>query len=111
MSPLSVLKFETKVPGPRPRIQPVSMAFRYGTSFGQQPPEAYERLLLDAILGDSTLFIRRDEVEAAWAFIDSLMEVWQADRDRSLPTYTAGTWGPTEADALLRADGRAWRRL
>jgi glucose-6-phosphate 1-dehydrogenase len=105
------LKFETKVPGPKPRIQPVSMEFRYGTSFGQQPPEAYERLILDAILGDSTLFIRRDEVEAAWAYIDSLMEVWQADRDRALPQYKSGTWGPDAADALLRADRRSWRRL
>jgi len=105
------LKFETKVPGPRPRIQPVSMEFRYGTSFGQQPPEAYERLILDAILGDSTLFIRRDEVRASWSYIDSLMEVWQSDRDRRLPQYTSGTWGPDEADALLRGTGRAWRRL
>ena len=105
------LKFETKVPGPQPRIQPVSMEFRYGTSFGQQPPDAYERLILDAILGDSTLFIRRDEVEAAWTYIDNLMEVWQADRDRALPQYTSGTWGPDASDALLRADGRSWRRL
>jgi glucose-6-phosphate 1-dehydrogenase len=105
------LKFETKVPGPKPRIQPVSMEFRYGTSFGQQPPDAYERLILDAILGDSTLFIRGDEVEAAWTHIDNLMEVWQADRDRALPQYTSGTWGPDAADALLRGDSRAWRRL
>jgi glucose-6-phosphate 1-dehydrogenase len=105
------LKFETKVPGPQPRIQPVSMEFRYGTSFGRQPPEAYERLILDAILGDSTLFIRRDEVEASWAYVDSLMEVWQADRDRALPQYTSGTWGPDEADGLLRGEGRSWRRL
>jgi len=105
------LKFETKVPGPRPRIQPVSMDFRYGTSFGRQPPEAYERLILDAVLGDSTLFIRRDEVEASWSYIDALMEVWQEDRDRALPSYPSGSWGPNESDALLRADRRAWRRL
>jgi glucose-6-phosphate 1-dehydrogenase len=105
------LRFETKVPGPRPRIQPVSMEFRYGTSFGQQPPEAYERLILDAILGDSTLFIRRDEVEASWDYIDSLLEVWHADSNRALPRYTSGTWGPDEADALLRGEGRSWRRL
>jgi glucose-6-phosphate 1-dehydrogenase len=105
------LKFETKVPGPKPRIQPVSMEFRYGTSFGQQPPEAYERLILDAILGDSTLFIRRDEVEAAWTYIDSLMEVWLSDKDRALPQYKSGTWGPDASDALLRGSGRSWRRL
>jgi glucose-6-phosphate 1-dehydrogenase len=105
------LKFETKVPGPRPRMQPVSMEFRYGTSFGQQPPGAYERLILDAILGDSTLFIRRDEVEAAWDYIDRLMRVWHEDRDRALAQYPAGSWGPDAADALLRTRGRAWRRL
>jgi glucose-6-phosphate 1-dehydrogenase len=104
------LKFETKVPGPKPRIQPVSMEFRYGTSFGHQPPEAYERLIFDAMLGDSTLFIRRDEVEASWTYIDSLLEVWQADRDRALPRYAAGTWGPSESDALLRGAARSWRR-
>ena len=105
------LKFETKVPGPKPRIQPVSMEFRYGTSFGQAPPEAYERLILDAILGDSTLFIRRDEVEASWGYIDSLMRQWHAGAGGPLPRYTSGTWGPDESEALLRGDGRAWRRL
>jgi glucose-6-phosphate 1-dehydrogenase len=105
------LKFETKVPGPKPRIQPVSMEFRYGTSFGQRPPGAYERLILDAILGDSTLFIRRDEVEASWAYIDSLMEIWRSDESRPLPSYTSGTWGPDASDAMMRREGRAWRRL
>ena len=106
------LKFDSKVPGPKPRIQPVSMDFRYGTSFGLEPPEAYERLILDAMLGDSTLFIRRDEVEAAWTYIDNLQAGWHADGSNSpLPQYTAGGWGPTEADALLAASGRKWRRL
>jgi glucose-6-phosphate 1-dehydrogenase len=105
------LKFETKVPGPKPRIQPVSMEFRYGTSFGQAPPGAYERLILDAILGDSTLFIRRDEVEASWGYIDNLMRQWRAEVSAPLPRYTSGTWGPDESEALLRGDGRAWRRL
>ncbi len=106
------LKFDSKLPGPKPRIQPVTMDFRYGTSFGQQPPEAYERLILDAILGDSTLFIRRDEVEAAWTYIDRLMEGWHSsDRRPALPDYTAGTWGPAESDVLLARDGRTWRRL
>jgi len=106
------LRFESKVPGSAPRIRPVAMDFRYGTSFGEEPPEAYERLILDAILGDSTLFIRRDEVEASWSYIDRLEEAWQAGEDSTqLPTYRAGTWGPAEADALLARDGRAWRRL
>ena len=104
------LKFDSKAPGPKPRLQPVSMEFRYGTSFGQQPPEAYERLILDAILGDSTLFIRSDEVEASWRYIDALMAVWREEA-APLARHVAGTWGPTESDALLRLDGRAWRRL
>jgi len=104
------LKFGSKVPGPKPAIRPVSMDFRYGTSFGLQPPDAYERLILDAILGDSTLFIRRDEVEAAWSYIDRLMEGWR-DSDRPAAEYTAGTWGPGEADSLIERSGRRWRRL
>jgi glucose-6-phosphate 1-dehydrogenase len=104
------LHFDSKVPGSRPRIQPVSMEFRYGTSFGQEPPEAYERLILDAMLGDSTLFIRRDEVEASWRHIDALMDGWNADAE-PLPAYVAGQWGPTEAEELLSRSGRRWRRL
>ncbi len=105
------LKFDSKVPGTNPRLQPVTMEFRYGTSFGQAPPEAYERLLLDAILGDSTLFIRRDEVASSWEYVDRLQAVWHADgNDEPLPEYTAGTWGPAEADLLLARDGRVWRR-
>ena len=104
------LHFDSKAPGSRPRIQPVSMEFRYGTSFGQQPPEAYERLILDSMLGDGTLFIRRDEVEASWKHIDALIEGWGAD-DSPLPSYAAGSWGPKEADELLARSGRRWRRL
>jgi glucose-6-phosphate 1-dehydrogenase len=106
------LMVESKSPGPKMLIHPVSMDFRYGTSFGQQPPEAYERLILDAILGDSTLFIRRDEVEASWDCIDKLYEGWALeDSGRPLPEYPAGTWGPAEADVLLARSGRTWRRL
>jgi glucose-6-phosphate 1-dehydrogenase len=105
------LKFDAKAPGPAPRLQPVSMEFRYGTSFGQQPPEAYERLILDAILGDSTLFIRRDEVEGSWAYVDALMDSWKRGGGDPLPSYPAGSWGPEESSFLLRADGRRWRRL
>jgi len=104
------MKFDSKVPGPKPRIRPVSMDFRYGTSFGLEPPEAYERLILDAMLGDSTLFIRRDEVEASWQYIDSLIGGWEEDSS-PLPGYAAGSWGPAEADDLLQRDGRSWRRL
>jgi glucose-6-phosphate 1-dehydrogenase len=88
------------------------MDFHYGTSFGRPSPEAYERLILDAMVGDATLFARRDEVDAAWSFIDSIEHAWHAE-DSSVPlcTYPAGSWGPTEADDLLARDGRAWRRL
>jgi len=103
------LRFDAKVPGTSPTIKSEDMDFSYGRSFGADPPEAYERLLLDAMLGDSTLFIRRDEVEAAWAYIDRLEEGWSNDSS-PLPEYTAGTWGPAEGDVLLARDGRTWRR-
>jgi len=106
------LRFDAKVPGTQQRIQPVNMEFKYGNSFGASPPEAYERLILDALSGDGTLFIRRDEVEAAWTYIDRLEEGWHnEDPDSPLPEYTAGTWGPAEAHVLLAQDGgRKWRR-
>src|SRR3981081_1593339 len=93
------------------RIEPVKMDFHYGTSFGKASPEAYERLLLDAMSGDATLFARRDEVEEAWAFIDPIEEAWHAKKARPLCFYPSGSWGPAEADELLARDGRAWRRL
>ena len=74
-------------------------------------PSFHERLLLDAMLGDSTLFIRRDEVEASWAFVDPIVDAWQAMGVTRLPAYAAGTWGPAEADALIERDDRRWRRL
>ena len=105
------LSFDVKVPGATPRIKPVVMDFLYGSYFGGKSPEAYERLILDAILGDSTLFIRGDEVEASWACIDRLLEGWGSqDPSRPLPEYAAGTWGPSEADVMLARDGRTWRR-
>ncbi|HEY6141528.1 MAG TPA: glucose-6-phosphate dehydrogenase [Thermoanaerobaculia bacterium] len=103
------LKFDSKVPGPTVRTAPVTMEFRYATSFGAEPPEAYERLLLETMLGDSTLFARRDEVETAWAWIDPLLRAWAGD-GRAPEPYPAGTWGPGEADALIEKDGRKWRR-
>jgi glucose-6-phosphate 1-dehydrogenase len=105
------LRIDAKVPGAQSRIQPVAMDFGYGASFGDQPPEAYEVLILDAILGDGTLFIRRDEVEGSWAYVDRLQEVWaNEDPGTPLPEYTAGTWGPAEAHVMLAEDKRKWRR-
>src|SRR5258707_11109018 len=106
------LRIHAKVPGTSFRIEPVKMDFHYGTSFGKPSPEAYERLLLDAMSGDATLFARRDEVEQAWACIDPIEEAWHAKKDvPELFFYPAGSWGPEAADDLLARDGRAWRRL
>src|SRR6266576_852978 len=106
------LRIHAKVPGASFRIEPVKMDFHYGTSFGKASPEAYERLLLDAMSGDATLFARRDEVEQAWALIDPIEEAWHAKKDApELFFYPAGSWGPEAADDLLARDGRAWRRL
>src|SRR3982075_1850613 len=106
------LRMQAKVPGTSFRIEPVKMDFHYGTSFGKASPEAYERLLLDAMSGDATLFARRDEVEEAWAFVDPIENAW-AGKENAPPLfdYPAGSWGPEEADELLARDGRAWRRL
>jgi glucose-6-phosphate 1-dehydrogenase len=106
------LRMQAKIPGISLRIEPVKMDFHYGTSFGKPSPEAYERLLLDAMSGDATLFARRDEVEEAWAFIDPIEEAWQSKKDAPpLEFYPAGSWGPDAADELLARDGRAWRRF
>ena len=105
------LRMQAKMPGTSFRIEPVKMDFRYGTSFGKASPEAYERLLLDAMSGDATLFARRDEVEQAWAFIDTIEEAWLAKDAPDLFHYPAGSWGPDAADDLLARDGRTWRRL
>lgn len=116
------LRFGAKVPGPAIRIQDVDMDFSYG-AFGSGQPEAYERLLLDAALGDSTLFTRRDEVEAAWAVMTPVLEGWGrvdtpgtmaggavGNRELPLSTYAAGSWGPMAADELLARDSRTWRK-
>jgi glucose-6-phosphate 1-dehydrogenase len=103
---------QAKVPGTSFRIESVKMDFHYGTSFGKASPEAYERLLLDAMAGDATLFARRDEVEQAWAFIDTVEHAWaEKEGAPKLCSYPAGSWGPEEADDLLARDGRSWRRL
>jgi glucose-6-phosphate 1-dehydrogenase len=103
------LRFETKLPGTRMQIAPVMMNFRYGTTFGGEVPEAYETLLLDAMLGDPTLFARHDFVETSWALISPVLDVWRSEGD--IPTYEAGEWGPPEADELMAQDGRRWRSL
>jgi glucose-6-phosphate 1-dehydrogenase len=104
------LRFETKLPGARMQIAPVMMSFRYGTTFGGEVPEAYETLLLDAMLGDPTLFARHDFVEASWALINPVLEVWRA-RTGDISTYEAGEWGSAEADDFIAQDGRRWRSL
>lgn len=101
------LEFNAKVPGTLTRIRTVEMDFSFDESFGSYSPEAYERLLLDALLGDATLFTRRDEVEAAWAIIDPI-RAW-FDRLPPPDPYPAGSWGPTSADRLIAQDGRYWR--
>ncbi len=104
------LRFLAKVPGPRVELRPVSMDFAYGSAFLRSSPEAYERLLLDALLGDSTLFARWDEVERAWEILEPLISSWEAD-PTSGATYPAGSWGPAEADLLMEGTQRRWRRL
>ncbi len=105
------LRIASKLPGPKIRIYPVKLEFNYSASFGENAPEAYERLILDVMAGDATLFMRRDGVEAAWEFVTPILEAWSHSRDRFLPEYRAGTWGPLEADRLIEADGRQWRTL
>jgi len=99
-----------KIPGSRMRIRPVIMEFRYGTSFMSESPEAYERLILDAMRGDATLFTRNDEIEALWGIIDPILTAWQEDRNSPIREYPAGSAGPAAAEALLDG-GRKWRRL
>ncbi len=98
-----------KVPGQGMTIRNVLMDFLYGGAFRTELPDAYERLILDCLLGDATLFTRADEVDAQWALVDSIVRAWGRDRPR-FPNYAAGTWGPAAADALIRKDGREWRR-
>ncbi|MDQ4069803.1 MAG: glucose-6-phosphate dehydrogenase [Actinomycetota bacterium] len=103
------LRFGAKVPGQAFRVRSVSMDFFYGAAFLEETPEAYERLLLDALLGDPTLFIRSDEVSQAWRIAEPVLDAFE-NGDLPLARYEAGTWGPPEADALLERDGRRWRK-
>ncbi len=103
------LRFGAKVPGQAFRVRSVSMDFFYGAAFLEETPDAYERLLLDALVGDQTLFIRSDEVAQAWRIVDPVLQAFN-EADLPLARYEAGSWGPAEADELLRHDGRGWRR-
>jgi glucose-6-phosphate 1-dehydrogenase len=104
------LRFISKEPGQQTILRDVAMDFRYGAAFGSNTPEAYERLLLDAMRGDATLFTRRDEVEAQWAYMDRVLGAWAADGNPPPPTYLAGSWGPDASDDMLARDGRRWRK-
>jgi glucose-6-phosphate 1-dehydrogenase len=105
------LRMVSKVPGTKAQTHPVELNFKYGDAFGAPSPEAYERLLLDVMFGDASLFMRRDAVEASWAWITPILEGWQAHGSKWLPEYPFGSWGPVEADRLIQNDERAWRIL
>jgi glucose-6-phosphate 1-dehydrogenase len=102
------LRFGAKVPGQAFEVRDVLMDFSYGAAFFEEAPDAYERLLLDAMVGDPLLFIRSDEVDRAWEIVDPLLEAW-AEPGTPLARYPAGTWGPSEADQLMEREGRHWR--
>ena len=104
------LSFGAKLPGPELRIKSVEMDFDYGQAFGGTPPEAYERLLLDAMKGDATLYARGDWVDLAWELLSPVLDRW-ATSDAKLATYEAGTWGPQEADTLIERAGHRWRNI
>ena len=105
------LRIASRVPGTRTLTHPVEMEFQYSKVFGRPSPEAYERLLLDVMAGDASRFMRRDAVEASWAWITQILEAWQQQGARWLPEYPAGSDGPVEADRLIQQDGRTWRPL
>jgi glucose-6-phosphate 1-dehydrogenase len=106
-----LLRFGSKVPGLGLDIRTVTMDFTYGSAFSIDSPDAYETLILDAMLGDASLFTRADEVEAAWRIASPIIDTWASQPAPDLPNYAAGTWGPDEADALIERDGRHWRRI
>jgi glucose-6-phosphate 1-dehydrogenase len=102
------LRFQAKRPGLSVKLSPVDMRFSYHEAFQREPPEAYEELLLDVMLGDATLFMRADQVEAAWSVVMPVLEAWEAEPRPDFPNYDAGTWGPSEAEVLIARDGRSW---
>jgi glucose-6-phosphate 1-dehydrogenase len=103
------LRFEAKAPDTVAETRSVDMEFNYAENFGKSAiPESYERLILDALQGDASLFTRADEVEAAWSLIDPILQAWESDQAPPLAVYKPGSWGPAEADALLARDGHKW---
>lgn len=102
------LYLNSKTPGLETRLQPIELAFGYETTFGSNTPEAYERLILDALNGDGTLFIRGDEAETSWGLLSPVLDYWQDQRSKGLESYASGTWGPISADKLLLSRGHEW---
>jgi glucose-6-phosphate 1-dehydrogenase len=105
------LRFGAKVPSPNMEVCPVNMNFSYAEAFGKSSANGYERLLLDAMLGDATLFAHRDGVEATWSLLTPILDQWASSKPKGFPNYAAGTWGPESGDELLARDGRAWHKL
>jgi glucose-6-phosphate 1-dehydrogenase len=105
------LTFGAKIPGPTTNVKPVEMNFSYAEAFGKSSANGYERLLLDAMLGDGTLFAEREGVEATWALMTPILEAWKKTPPKDFPNYEAGSWGPKCADLLLNKDGRGWYKL
>jgi glucose-6-phosphate 1-dehydrogenase len=105
------LRFGAKVPSPNMEVCPVNMNFSYADAFGKSSANGYERLLLDAMLGDATLFAHRDGVEATWSLLTPILDQWASTRPKGFPNYASGTWGPDSGDELLARDGRAWHKL
>lgn len=102
------LSLNSKTPGLETKLQPVNLSFGYDTTFGSNTPEAYERLILDAMTGDGTLFIRGDEAEHSWGLLSPVLDTWQGMGNHGLEKYSAGTWGPLAADKLLLHRGHEW---
>jgi len=102
------LSLNSKTPGLETKLQPVNLSFGYDTTFGSNTPEAYERLILDAMAGDGTLFIRGDEAEQSWGLLSPVLDSWQVLGKQGLESYSAGTWGPLAADKLLLNRGHEW---
>ena len=105
------LRFQTKQPGLEMSLNPVDMSFNYDRTYNEEPPEAYETLLLDVMEGDATLFMRSDQMEAAWKVLMPIIEVWESTTPVDFPNYEAGTLGPENAEALIAEDGNHWVML